>query len=385
MVDQSPEGRVTALQRTLVVSNEQLLLLAAPDCGPWLACSSRALGTLGVVRVVAEARLNGALVVKDPRGSRTLHFEGGQFIGARSDHVADRLGEVLWRQGRVSLDQVLIAAEMMKEGRKLGRCLVDLGFISMAQLRAGLVDQAAHILEAACLEENATLVFSAAPPPERPMRFGLSLDALLARAAQALDEVRALQATLPPLQEPLHLELLTPPEAISESEHALWQLAASAKRNLTGEELLERSALGKRQGLRDLAKLLQAGHLSVEGGAPKGPSPEPTQHVTHQCLALNLVLRVLDRAGFGAGDAVRELVATPPPQHAPALKGLSLAEPLDPDEVLALARENTGGVHAMAAALQSLLDEALQQAGEILSNEDAVDLRQRVEAVLPPT
>ena len=114
---------------TTVVEDTGLLVKAAPTGAPWLACDLEVASVAEVVGVLIAARRTGRLDVTDAQGTRTLFFESGEYTGSMSSHTADRLGEVLWRSGRLSLDQVLIAAEQVKEGKMLGRALIDLSLI----------------------------------------------------------------------------------------------------------------------------------------------------------------------------------------------------------------------------------------------------------------
>src|SRR5687767_13265797 len=105
------------------VKTDTLEIRAADNSPPWLACSLDVVSVAEIVGMLIAARRTGRLDVADAQGKRSLFFENGEYTGAMSTHAADRLGEVLWRSGKIGADQLLIASEQVKEGKLLGRAL----------------------------------------------------------------------------------------------------------------------------------------------------------------------------------------------------------------------------------------------------------------------
>src|SRR4051812_12412253 len=128
-----------------VAQGPGLLVQADDEAPPWLACRLDVASVAEVAGMLIAAKRTGRLDVHDPQGTRTLFFETGEYTGSSSTHAADRLGEVLWSSGKLSADQALIAGEQVKEGKLLGRVLIEMGFIEPAGLRRALVDQAIQV------------------------------------------------------------------------------------------------------------------------------------------------------------------------------------------------------------------------------------------------
>src|SRR5688572_18362983 len=160
---------------TLVkVAEAQGIVVQGPEDGaPWLACSLEVATVAEIVGLLIAAKRTGRLDVVEASGVRSLFFETGEYTGSMSQHAADRLGEVLWRSGKLSLDQLLIAGEQVKEGKMIARALIDLGFLEPNTLRRALVDQAVQVFEASCLEENGHAVFVSDVFHKNPIRFGV--------------------------------------------------------------------------------------------------------------------------------------------------------------------------------------------------------------------
>jgi hypothetical protein len=350
-----------------------------------------------LVGLLVRQRLTGRLDVTAAGGQRALYFEGGAFTGGTSTFTADRFGEVLWRAGRLGLDQLMVASEYAKAepGKLFGRALVELGFLDAGELRGRLVDQAMAIFEAACLEDKGTLAFVRDSYHRQPLRFGISTAELVKRALDEAEAHRAVLARLGRLDRPLTatpggspvarrpgadvgFDVAPHTVALDEAEHAIIQLAMSARQEpKTGAELIAASSLGQRDGARVLLGLIEKGRLVA-----KAPPPDQETRLRRLCQAVTLAMEALDEAGFGVAEQVRDLVDNPPAHLEEALSGLTLKEPLDPTGVLEQARFLPGGIFEMNEALQAVLDEAIHQANDMLPADLTSMITRRVGAIV---
>lgn len=359
-----------------VIATNQVEVREGENTPPWLACALEVASVAEIVGLLIAARRTGRLDVKDPIGTRSMFFENGQYTGASSTHTPDRLGDVLWRSGRISADQHLIAGEQVKEGKMVGRALLDLGFLEPAGLRRALVDQAIQVFEAACLEETGHALFMADVFHKNPLRFGVATKDLVEGAIKRTREHRELMRKIGSLDRTC--KVVTPqPEGVplDEKSLAVLQLAASArKKALTGRELIAKASLGRIDGARALLTLMQ--HHFIEA---KDTAADEQLRIKRLCTAINLVMAALDDGGFGVGDQVREYMNSPPPAFEEALSGLSLAQPLDEDAAVQHAK--FVGEAQMIAALQAVLDDALLQATDTLPTELTTKVQARVKAL----
>lgn len=359
-----------------VIANENVEVKEGENTPPWLACALEVASVAEVVGLLIAARRTGRLDVQDPLGARSMFFENGQYTGATSTHKEDRLGEVLWRSGRISVDQHLIAGEQVKEGKMLGRALLDLGFLEPAGLRKALVDQAIQVFEAACLEETGHALFVADFFHKSPLRFGVATKDLVEGAIVRTREHRELMRKIGNLDRTCKLVQPQPDGVpLDDKSLALLQLVASSrKKDLTGRELIEKASLGRIDGARALLTLVQHHFLIA-----KDSEADEQLKIKRLCTAINLVMAALDDGGFGVGDQVREYLDTPPPDFEEALSGLTLAQPLD--EGTALGHAQFVGEDKMIVALQAVLDDALMQAKDTLPQELTSKLQARVKAL----
>jgi hypothetical protein len=353
-----------------------------------------------LVNMLVRQRLTGRLDVTSVGGTRSLYFEGGSYTGSTSTFVADRFGEVLWRNGRLSLDKLVIASEHVKQeqGKLFGRALVELGFLEATDLRACLVEQALAVFEAACLEEKGTLAFVKGSYHRAPLRFGISTPEMVEGALKDADAHRAVLARLGSLDRPFAVArsgslmpkrpgdqdeafaMVPNTSTLDEAEQALVQLAMSSKGPKTGAELIAGSGLGKKHGAKALLALVEKARM-----IPHALPADQSTRSRRLCQAVTLAMEALDEAGFGVAEAVRELVENPPAHLEEALSGLTLREPLDPTVVSEQAQFLPGGLLEMNDALQAVVDEALLQAEDMLPAEVTSVIQARVNAILAPS
>lgn len=354
--------------------------MAALDVGgwseSWLSSSLDLVSVVEVVTILVGAGLSGALYVQGPTGTRRLFFAEGHYRGGMSDHKEDRLGEVLWRKGNISLDQLMIAAESITRERKIGRVLVDLGFIDVGELRPALREQAREVFEAACLEEVGRVTFRPGEVSPNPVTFLDEPEAMIDSVLALIEERERLRTRLGDLTRPFRPASPAPTGTLEETAEALRQLAVSAKGPLAAEALLDKANLRTLAGLRALDRLVTGGWLEpVELFAePLKTRGDARPRLDRLVEAVQIVMARLDERGFGLGDAVRDYCASPPAEVEGALAGVDLAH-LDADTL----RKHgelfiDGGVEALERGLSLLLDFALFEARDTTDEDEMAAL-----------
>ena len=98
------------------------------------------------VQLLHERRANGLLEVRQLGVVKTVTLEDGRIVFAASSDPDDRLGELLMRQGRITLAQYLAAGRDIGPDRRLGTVLVEHGAIGPAALVRVVIEQVQEIL-----------------------------------------------------------------------------------------------------------------------------------------------------------------------------------------------------------------------------------------------
>lgn len=358
-----------------------LVAAAAADARPsaWLACDLSVMSVPELCTVFLGAQHTGALDVWSDGGRRRLFFESGSYTGAMSTDKEDRLGEVIWREGRISLDQLVIASETLEKGKRIGRFLVELGYLEARELRGFLRKQAKAVFLSACLEPAGQAFFLAGVRHPNPVRFGAETERLVDEALGLWAECARLERDVEPLDAVVRPVSPAPAGPRSEAQEALLQLAASAKAPITRAQLLDRAALGRVHGLRALSALLTSGYFELGEQKRREPTAKASR-LARVCEGINDVMDALKSAGSGA-NAVREYLKNPPDHLADALSGINLDEQLDAEQLELQAQFAEGGKDAMEAGLTILLDFALFEARDTLSPDVVKRLQDTVSAL----
>jgi hypothetical protein len=98
------------------------------------------------VQLLHERRASGLLEVRQLGLVKTVTLEEGRIVFAASSDPDDRLGELLMRQGRITLAQYLAAGRDIGPERRLGTVLVEHGAIGPAALVRVVIEQVQEIL-----------------------------------------------------------------------------------------------------------------------------------------------------------------------------------------------------------------------------------------------
>jgi hypothetical protein len=93
-------------------------------------------------------RLSGTLTFRQASVVRHVYCEQGAVVYAASEVVTERFGERLCTLGCISPEQLAQAMLETKKGKRLGACLVELGYLSAADLQAMLAGHITYLVHA---------------------------------------------------------------------------------------------------------------------------------------------------------------------------------------------------------------------------------------------
>lgn len=355
----------------------------ALDVGPWtdswLSASLDLVSVVELVTIVVGGELTGALVVQTELGTRRLYFEEGRYHGSRSNLAEDRLGEVLWRSGKISLDQLMIAGESITKEKRIGRVLVELGYLEVGELRLSLRRQGRAVFEAACLDTEGRATFVVGEKNDNPVAFFEEPEEMIDEALTLIEDRERTMAELGDIDALFEVVSHAHPGNLSEAEEALRQLAESSKVPLSGRELIAKANLRGLLGLKALALLVQEGifgrvETTFDGPPATMAAQDEAPKVERLVRAIGIVMEQLDKGGFGLGDAVRDFCAEPPAAIADALAGVDV-DKLDASAITKHGELFTeGGVPQLEHGLSLLLDFALFESRDAMEEDDVAEL-----------
>jgi hypothetical protein len=97
---------------------------------------------------------SGVINVDTGYGTKRLFFSKGEIVFAGSNLIDDRLGEILFRESRISLDELTQSAAQVTKTRKFGQVLVASGVMTQVGLWNALSQQVIEILRSIFLVER---------------------------------------------------------------------------------------------------------------------------------------------------------------------------------------------------------------------------------------
>jgi hypothetical protein len=102
----------------------------------------------------------GTLVVKTPSFRKTVYLMNGEAIFASSSNEDDRLGEMLIKAGKITIEQYDESVKLlMQTDKRQGTILVELGYLSQRDLFWGVKYQVKEIICSLFELENGTYAF----------------------------------------------------------------------------------------------------------------------------------------------------------------------------------------------------------------------------------
>jgi len=141
------------------------------------------------MRAAYEGEKDGALISETAGAKRLVFFERGYLVGAKSELVRERLGEVIVAEGGVTRAELEEATRFIRSGRKLGRILVELGYLKSGQIETYVRRQIIRIATAMLTSKSQRLAFSTVIPIEAVTLSPVSIGDVFLEAAFHLTDI----------------------------------------------------------------------------------------------------------------------------------------------------------------------------------------------------
>ncbi len=144
-------------------------------------------------------RTTGTLSVKTPLFTKNIFIRDGNVIFASSTFEDDRLGEMLVKAGKISMEQYDRSVELLKTtGKRQGAILVDLGYITPKDLFWGVKYQVKEIIYSIFRLEEGTYEFNEnAIPPDEVITLKISMNNLIYEGVSRIDNWTKIRREMP--------------------------------------------------------------------------------------------------------------------------------------------------------------------------------------------
>jgi hypothetical protein len=256
-----------------------------------------------IVGLIGQAGWKGELVVLDGNHTRTIFFERSHVVAATSTVESERLGEVLYRYGALTKEQVAETVAAVTADQRFGEAAVKLGFIGREQLFQFMSRQTEEIVFAVLLVGDGMFFFLDHYDETRiAARQNLSVNGLLMDGVRRMDEMRYFRDRIPSDQ---HVPERVPGRDPPAPELSKVWSAVDGLRSIA--EIGRVVGQSEFEVTQALFQMMQAGLVTVQTPRPTGPAAV----VALFNEGISMIFRELDAApGGGHGGEVREQLAS---------------------------------------------------------------------------
>ena len=99
-----------------------------------------------LIQALHERRYTGKLTLTHMGVGRSLTMQEGRLVFGTSSDPDDRMGELLLRQGKISLREYTEASQAVGPGKRLGGILVEQGLLEPKELVKAVTEQSQHVI-----------------------------------------------------------------------------------------------------------------------------------------------------------------------------------------------------------------------------------------------
>jgi len=99
-----------------------------------------------LIQALHERRYSGKLILTHMGVGRSLTVQEGRLVFGMSSDPDDRMGELLLRQGKITLRQYADASQAVGPGKRLGGILVEQGVLEPKELVKAVTEQSQHVI-----------------------------------------------------------------------------------------------------------------------------------------------------------------------------------------------------------------------------------------------
>lgn len=231
-------------------------------------------------------RATGTLAVTTPRFTKNIYVRDGSVIFASSTFEDDRLGEMLVKAGKISLEQYDKSVELLKTSKKRqGAILVDLGYITPKDLFWGVKYQVKEIICSIFQLEDGAYEFNEhAVPPDEVITLKISMNNLIYEGGSRIDNITRIRREMPEVKSIFKLN--EDPAGIfkgidlSSLDRTILSLV-DGKRSIN--QLIEESRVNSFDVMKTLYVLWSTGFI-VEREMPGGEAQEETVDIGVEIL-----------------------------------------------------------------------------------------------------
>ncbi len=259
-----PEGFGQASCQAVVLEQSKLLIHAGTSDVASAITLSKCSGEMlfDFLLGIHRREWTGKVRVESGKVAKSLFFRNGDFIFASSDLIDDRLGEVIYRDEMISLDQLTSFAVKVDRKNKFGQVLLRSGAFTSLDLWNALKSQANEILRSVFLPDSCYVEIHGGSPPIA-LSFEDRTQELIESAYLYGANYRVFKSRLKPS---CSISVKTQSPFAKETKGTfLSDMLEMCRDKPTWDALLKKSKLSETNTIATLMKLLATGQIQISG------------------------------------------------------------------------------------------------------------------------
>jgi len=217
-------------------------------------------------------RKTGTLIVKTPVFVKKVYLEKGDAIFASSTYEDDRLGEMLIKAGKITMEQFDESVNLLKQtGKRQGAILVELGYLTPKDLFWGVKYQVREIIYSLFLLEDAEYEFiDREIPAQEVITLKMSMGNLIYEGVKRIDNWNRIRNEMPDADTVLKLSndpvTLFQDVELSPQDRKMLSIIDGRK---TIKEIIDSAWTGSFEGMKILYVLLSIAVIEERNMAPE--------------------------------------------------------------------------------------------------------------------
>lgn len=220
--------------------------------------------TLEVINIIQTTNWRGDLHLMDGQNHRVIAMAQGAVKYALSDSPADRLGQVLYRNGLLSRRELDDVLRDVTPERRIGQLLIDRELLTQEQLFTQLRKQVEQIFYSALLTRGGYYVFSVTEDEHEHVphhTVHLPIGQLLMEGVQRIDEMALFRQRIPnddlcPVAQPKVTQL-----SLDENAQLVLTYADGDR---TIEDIARETGLGQFETIKSIYGMMQQGGVVLK-------------------------------------------------------------------------------------------------------------------------
>jgi hypothetical protein len=216
-----------------------------------------------ILQHLRHAKATGILTLVSGGARKAVYLRDGRVVFASSNLPNDRLGEMLLRDGKISVEDYDASIKAISKGKRQGKALVEMGALSPKDLWAGVQFQVREIVNSVFQWDEGSFQFEQSTLPDQE-RITVDLDArdLILTGIRGVDAGGRVQAYYPEGDQLLERVKDEPEHGLEPYEQHVLALV-DGERSVT--DICRESEIGDNETLKTLYALLAVGLLRTKG------------------------------------------------------------------------------------------------------------------------